>query len=195
MRALDAFVVEIPKKINDSITMNNGMEIFVDTRFEMGEFNYRVTEGTVTGVPARKSLECPVKVGDTIYFHHLVVINDGQVVPGETDKYFVYYDKERATKNQAFAFKCQDTGEIHPLDQWALLEPLETEEEESESTLELVRLKGIPVTKGVVSFRVDALDLDKGSVVGFKKNRDYRIKIDGKEYYRVATEQLLYQEV
>jgi len=32
-------------------------------------------------------------------------------------------------------------------------------------------------------------------VVGFKENRDYRITIDGKEYYRTRTEDLLYVEV
>ena len=34
-----------------------------------------------------------------------------------------------------------------------------------------------------------------GDVVGFKENRDYRIKIDGKEYYRTRVEDLLYVEV
>ena len=33
-----------------------------------------------------------------------------------------------------------------------------------------------------------------GDVVGFKENRDYRITIDGKEYYRTRVEDLLYKE-
>ena len=60
----------------------------------------------------------------------------------------------------------------------------------------MVSLEEKPVTQGVVSFQTPELDeigVSDGDVVGFKKNRDYRIKIDGKEYYRVAVTELLYK--
>ena len=42
---------------------------------------------------------------------------------------------------------------------------------------------------------IEEVGLKVGDVVGFKENRDYRIKIDGKEYYRTRIEDLLYKEV
>ena len=39
---------------------------------------------------------------------------------------------------------------------------------------------------------IEELGLKVGDVVGFKENRDYRIKIDGKEYYRTRAEDLMY---
>lgn len=193
MRALDAFIVDLPKNINDSITTKGGMELYIDTRFEGSEFKHRVTGGEVVATPAK--IKSPVSVGDTIYFHHLVVMEKNQIMPGTKDKYMVFYNKHRAVNNQAIAYKSKETGEVFPLDQWALLEEYKEPEELKSDVIELVTLKEPQVTKGIVSFRVDALDLNKGSVVGFKKNRDYRIEIDGKEYYRVAIDELLYQEV
>ena len=49
MKTLDLFVVELKTKVNDTITTEGGMELFIDTRFEMGEFNNRITEGPVVG--------------------------------------------------------------------------------------------------------------------------------------------------
>ena len=50
----------------------------------------------------------------------------------------------------------------------------------------------------MVSFdseELEELGVKKGDVVGFRKNMDYRFKIDGKEYYRTRSEDLLYVEV
>jgi co-chaperonin GroES (HSP10) len=47
----------------------------------------------------------------------------------------------------------------------------------------------------VVAFDSDelaAINVKKGDVVGFKKNHDYRFKIDGLEYYRTRVEDLMY---
>ena len=52
-------------------------------------------------------------------------------------------------------------------------------------------------TKGRVAFESEELNdigVEVGDVVGFKENRDYRIKIDGKEYYRTRAQDFLYVE-
>ena len=191
MRALESFIVELKQNIKDTVKTSGGLELYVDTRWN--EFEYRATEAEVVGTPAK--YDTPVKVGDTLYFHHLVVLNKGQLMPGTDDKYLVNFNPKIVTSNQAIAYKSKETGDVYPLDGWALLEAFEEKEEKESDVIEIVKLKESPVTKGVVSFRVDELDLDKGSVVGFKKNRDYRIEIDGKEHYRVAVSQLLYEEL
>ena len=191
MKALEAFIVELKNNVNDTITTDSGLELYVDTRFN--EFDYRVNEGPIHNPPAR--YETGAKPGDTLYFHHHVVLDKGQIMPGEEDKYLVFYNEQQASANQAIAYKDQETGEIHQLFGWTLLEPYEEEEKKDSEIIEVVKLKQSPVTKGKVAFGVKEVGLEKGDVVGFKKNRDYRIKIDGKEYYRVAVTELLYKQL
>ena len=194
MKTFDLFIVKLEKRLDDTITTSSGLELYIDTRFH--EFDKRITEGPVTAVPFK--YDTGVKVGDTLYFHHLVVINDGQPLVGETGHYFVRFDPSVTINNQAIAYKCQETGRVRPLAGWALLEGVEEDEEEKSSVIEVVKLKESPVTKGMVSFAppwVEELGLKPGDVVGFRKNMDYRINIDGKEYYRVRAEDLMYAEV
>ena len=195
MRTFNFFVVELEKLVNDTVTLDNGLELYIDTgKDDMGEFNYRVTEGPVVASPFR--FQTGVRPGDTLYFHHLVVMQGGQVLTGDDSHYIVKYAEE-AISNQAIAYKCQDTGEIKPLYGWSLLEPVDEEEKEDEGLVELIQLKDNLPTKGRVAFSSDQIEeigLKVGDVVGFKENRDYRIKIDGKEYYRTRVEDLLYVE-
>ena len=193
MKTFDLFVVKLEKKLNDSITTESGLELYIDTRFN--EFENRITEGPVVAVPFK--YDTGVEVGDTLYFHHLVVVNDGQPLTGEDDHYLVRYDPNHTINNQAIAYKSAKTGDIHPLAGWSLLERVEEREEKQSDIIDVVKLKDSPVTKGMVAFEaawLDELGVKTGDVVGFKENRDYRIKIDGKEYYRTRAEDLLYVE-
>ena len=194
MKTLDIFVVELEKKINDTITTDSGLELYVDNRFN--EFEHRVTEGPVVCSPLK--YKTGVKKGDTLYFHHLVVINEGQILTGNDNHYLVRYDPNHTINNQAIAYKSKKTGKVKPLAGWALLEFIEQEELETKSDLiHVIDNKEKLPTKGIVSFDCDwlkELGVKKGDVVGFKQNRDYRLKIDGKEYYRTRAEDLMYVE-
>jgi len=193
MKTFDLFVVELKKLVNDTITTNSGLELYIDSKFN--EFKNRVTEGPVVASPFK--YDTGVEVGDTLYFHHLVVINDGQPLTGEDNHYLVRFDPLHTINNQAIAYKSAKTGRLHPLAGWSLLEGVEEEEEKQSGVIEVVKLKDSPITKGMVAFEapwVDELGLKVGDVVGFAKNMDYRITIEGKEYYRVRAEDLMYVE-
>lgn len=194
MKTLDLFVVELEKQLNDTMTTESGLELYVDTRFN--EFEHRVTEGPVVSPPIKHNTG--VEPGDTLYFHHLVVLNEGQALTGHKNHYLVRYDPDHTINNQAIGYKSSKSGHIHPLAGWALLEPVEQEELKTKSdVIEVVELKKALPTKGRVAFEapwLEELGLKEGDVVGFKQNRDYRIKIDDKEYYRTRKEDLLYVE-
>ena len=194
MKTLDLFVVELEKQIKDTITTKEGLTLYVDSRFN--EFEHRVTEGPVVSAPLKH--DTGVESGDTLYFHHLVVLNEGQVLTGEENHYLVRYDPDHTINNQAIAHKNKD-GEIKPLAGWTLLEAVEQEELKIKSdVIEVVELKKKLPTKGRVAFTapwIEEIGLEVGDVVGFKENRDYRITIDGKEYYRTRLDDLLYVEV
>lgn len=194
MRTFNLFVVELEKTMNDTITTDSGLELYIDNRFN--EFENRITEGPVVAVPFK--YETGVKPGDTLYFHHLVVINEGQPLTGDDNHYLVGYDEDHAINNQAIAFKDSDTGDVHPLAGWSLLESIEEEEAKESEIIEVIKFEKKLPTRGRVAFTssgIEALDLSVGDVVGFKENRDYRITIDGKEYYRTRVEDLLYKEI
>ena len=194
MKTFDLFVVEIKKRINDTMKTEGGLELYIDNRFN--EFQNRTTEAPVVAVPFK--YDTGVEVGDTLYFHHLVVINDGQPLTGEDDHYLVRFDPDHTVNNQAIAYKSAKTGDVHPLAGWSLLERVEEREEKQSDIIDVVKLKDSPVTKGRVSFTppwVEELGLEVGDVVGFRKNMDYRITIEEKEYYRVRAEDLMYKEI
>jgi len=163
MKTFNLFVVELERTINDTITTDSGLELFIDNRFN--EFENRVTEGPVVAVPFK--YDTGVKVGDTLYFHHLVVVNDGQPLTGEDNNYLVRYDPDHAINNQAIAYKCQETGEVHPLEGWSLLHGLEDDEEEEQGVIEVVRLEKKAVTKGVVAYDGPGLE-----ALGVKRTED-----------------------
>tara|TARA_B100001939_G_scaffold136235_1_gene118267 strand:- start:1525 stop:1923 length:399 start_codon:yes stop_codon:yes gene_type:complete len=126
-------------------------------------------------------------------------MNEGQALTGHDDHYLVRYcdPKISVVNNQAIAYKSKDTGEVHPLGGWVVLSPVEEEQEPESEVIEVVKLKEEPVTKGIVSFdseKTKELGLNVGDVVGFKKNMDYRFKIDDVEYYRVDYTDIFYVE-
>lgn len=195
MRTFDLFVVELEKQINDTITTSSGLELYVDNRFN--EFKHRVNAGPLVAVPFKYNTGA--QPGDTLYFHHLVVLNEGQVLTGHENHYLVRYcpPSISVVNNQAIAYKSKDTGEVHPLGGWVVLSPLEEEKEPESELIEVVHLKEEVVTKGVVAFeseKTKELGVSPGDVVGFKKNMDYRFKIDDVEYYRVDYTDIFYVE-
>ena len=193
MRPFDLFVVELEKTKNDTIKTDSGLELYVDTKFN--EFEHRVTEGPVVAAPFK--YDTGVEPGDTLYFHHLVVMNDGQVLTGFENHYLVRYNPDHAVNNQAIAYKNKD-GQIKLLGGWTLLKPVEEEDDVAEAIIEVIELEEKDKVKGELAFEskhTEQLGIKKGDVVGFKKNMDYRITIDNQEYYRVRAEDLLYAEI
>ena len=197
MRTFDLFVIELDKQIEDTMTTAGGLELYVDNRFK--EFEHRRNEGPVVASPFK--YDTGVEVGDTLYFHHLVVMNEGQVLTGEDKHFLVRYSEESALSNQAIAYKSKKTGEVKPLYGWAILEEIKEEKEnitETQSGLVTVQLKEKKTTKAKLAFESEEtkrMGLEIGDVVGFKKDIDYRFKIDGKEYIRIPEDRLLYVEV
>tara|TARA_R110000851_G_scaffold293622_3_gene448212 strand:- start:50 stop:625 length:576 start_codon:yes stop_codon:yes gene_type:complete len=189
MNLLHYFVVKLPKLFNDEISMGD-QTIFIETKFN--EFDHRVNEGEVVHVPLK--YDTPVNPGDTLYFHHNVVMNGGMPFAEYKDHYLVSYDEKVAVNCHAYAYRPKGSEEIIPLGLWSLLSPC-FEEEIEESFVETVNFKTAERKTGVVAGMNTStmnLGLNIGDVVGFKKNMDYSFKVDDKEYFRTRAEDLLY---
>jgi len=188
MKMLYYFVVDLPSKFHDEIDFNGG-KLVMETKFN--EFDHRVTQGEVVSVPHK--FDTGVEPGDTLFFHHLVVINGGMPFEGHENKYLVSYDPEIAINSHAFAYQPKGTDEVHPLAGWSILSSC-FEEDLVSAMFEIVRKEEKLPTKGVVAYdskELKELGVKKGDTVGFKENRDYRFKINGEEYYRTRCEDLL----
>lgn len=191
MKALDYFVVELDKLINDTIETSNGVELFLDSRFN--EFDNRVVEGPVVSVPHK--YDTPVRTGDTLYFHHHVVVSGGNAISDDPRHFWVKYDPQVCINNHAIAYKDQDSGEIFPLGEWCLMNPVGQEKDFASEIVEIIQTNRRPpktaeLWKG--NALTEEMDLEEGTIVGFRKNMDYSIKIDGKERYRVDANDLLF---
>jgi|TARA_R110000796_G_scaffold27190_4_gene75213 hypothetical protein len=189
MNMLYYFVVKLDKAFNDEVDFN-GDKIYMETKFD--EFKHRVTQGPVVSTPFK--YDTPVKPGDTLFFHHLVVMNGGQMLTGCDNHYMVAYDPNVPINSQAFAYRSYDSDTVHPLPGWSILSPDFPEELISEM-FDLVSYEEPLPTRGVVAFDSDELaelGVYVGDTVGFKENRDYRFKIDGDEFYRTRCQDLLY---
>ena len=198
MKTFNLFVVKLENRLKDTITSESGFELYVDARFD--DFKNRTTEGPVVCTPFK--FDTGVEEGDTLYFHNLVVLggdNNCHIFTEEDNTYIVTYDPNNAIGNQAIAYKSQKDDKIRCLAGWCLLKSVEQEELSLLSDLiEIVDLTEKLHNKGEVAYtckEADEIGLLPGDVVGFKQNRDYRITIDGEEYYRTRAEDLMYVEI
>jgi len=191
MKAMNHFVVELENQFYDTITTKGGMKFHIDPKWN--EFENRVMEGPVRALPAKH--DTPVDIGDTLYFHHLVVMQDGQRLGAGDNDFLVLYDPTTCISNQSIAYKDQHTDKVYALGDWCLLSPIDQEEDFSSEIIEIISLKKSP-PKTAKLWRgnqiTEELGLKEGDVVAFKKNMDYSVKINGEEKYRVDPADLLY---
>ena len=193
MKPLNYFVVDLPKTTNDEIEIEGGLKIYMDTKFN--EFDHRVTGGRVVAVPCK--YDTGVEVGDWLYFHHHVVNHNAQPLTGKDTHYVVLYDDEETLRSQAIAYKNKD-DDIKMLSGWTLLDPVEEESDLTSQIIDIIEMREKGYKRGRLMYEAkwtDDLGIKAGDIIGFEKNGDYRIKIDGKEYFRVRKDGLMYAEV
>lgn len=191
MDMMEHFLVKLPKRFNDTMKLGD-KEIYLDARFD--EFSHRINEGEVVAVPTKH--DTGVSVGDILYFHHHVVVDKGQKFMYDDDAkdiYIVYYHPTEHRNSQAIAYKHED--QVHELG-WILLEPIEVEKEETTSSgIILYKKEETPKMEGKVAFTNEYFrenDVEVGDIVGFLKNRDYELTIDGKKYWRMMPNDIVY---
>lgn len=200
MKPIRYFIVKVDKAVNDTIEVA-GKELYLDTRFN--EFAHRAFEGEVIGVPER--YDTGVSVGDTLYFHHHVVLGGnhmvygnqqlnptdrrGQFIYGNENLYYVTWDGGYDPFScQAYAHKSKDTGEVRILGDWIFLEPAPQEDELQSDVLELVQNKKTYNQYGFIKYpsaKLEELGLQPGDKVFIQKNADYEMEINGERLYRV----------
>lgn len=186
MQVLHEFIVRMPKKFKDTIKFGE-TEIFLDSRFD--EFGNRISEAEIVATPIK--FPTGAQVGDTLYFHHHIVLDKRAEIDKEL--YRVKFDPNGGYGSQAYAYKNAD-GEVKVLPGWVFLIPEEGEEPTSESGL-IISMKKEVKMEGVVRFDTDELremGVSAGDRVGFSKESDYTMEVNGEKLWRMTPNDLMY---
>ncbi|MAL74435.1 MAG: hypothetical protein CMM62_05625 [Rhodospirillaceae bacterium] len=192
MKALYHFVVKLEKTHHDTIELENGTVLHVDPKWK--EFERRVMYGEVTSTPVKYDVD--VEVGDTLFFHHHVVMSDAlKVEVNDEQRFIVGYDPVNTLSCHAIAYRSKKTGELHMLADWVFLQPIEEEKQDNEF-IEIVDLKPKTHLKAkVFCCPKDMITqgVKPGDIVGFKQNRDYEMKLEDETVvFRMRSEDMMY---
>jgi co-chaperonin GroES (HSP10) len=193
MRSLSKFIVHLPNRFKNTIKVGD-KEIYLENKFN--EFEHRIMEAEIVAVPEKSNTGA--SVGDTLYFHHHVVLGDGQYLDKANDLYIVHYNEAEPLLSQSYAYKRKSDGEVILLQDWVFLKPVEQERYIKSSVLYLDHINDEHNKEGEVAFDSEALaelGLYKGDRVYFMKNADYEMEIDGEKYWRMNTSFLTYAKV
>jgi len=183
MKAIYDFFVRLPKAFNDEVEVGD-TTIYIDPKWN--EFENRKMEAEIVAVPLK--YDTGAEVGDTLYFHHHVLIaGNGTRQRVQDDIYYVKYNPNNSQSTQAYAYKNKD-GDVQLLSEWIFLDPeVQPDEEVTESGI-ITNLKKPEYNQfGYVVYDspvVRDLGLKAGDKVMIMKHADYRMKVDGKEVYR-----------
>lgn len=191
MKPLKDFIVYVPERVNETKKIGD-IEIYIDTKFN--EFEHRVMHGEVMGVPQKYKTD--VEVGDTLFFHHHVVITP-QVVDQKHHLYQVLFDPNGGFSSQAYAVKKKETGEVIALGDWVFLEPIRPEEPLKSDILEIVSYDTPRNEKGKIKYASDKIKehgLEVGDTVFFQKDADYEMLIDNQTLWRMLVQHLMVVE-
>ena len=191
MKPLKDFIVYVPERVNETKKIGD-IEIYIDTKFN--EFEHRVMHGEVMGVPQKYKTD--VEVGDTLFFHHHVVITP-QVVDQKHHLYQVLFDPNGGFSSQAYAVKKKDTGEVIALGDWVFLEPIRPEAKLKSDLLEIVSYDTPRNEKGKIKYasnKIKEHGLEVGDTVFFQKDADYEMLIDNQTLWRMLVQHLMVVE-
>ena len=180
MKPLRDFIVFLSELFTDKVKLGD-TEIYIDPKWN--EFDNRIMSAEVKAVPLKYKTE--VEVGDTLYFHHHVVIspNPFDVKQG---LYFVRYDPLGGTATQAYAVKKKD-GSIKVLGNWVFVKPILPPEKPKSLIINIYEPEE-PKDKGEVYYcneNATEYGIGVGDTVRFRGSSDYEMKINGERLWRV----------
>jgi hypothetical protein len=185
-------LVHIPSAVNDTIKVGDA-ELYLDTKFN--EFQHRTMKAKVVGIPAKFKSE--LEIGDYIFHHHHVALNDTQVVDPKEKIYRVNYDSFGGQGNQAYLIEKPD-GSLIAVADWVFLEPFDIDADKEKSFIEIITLKEPEKRWGRIVYGSQWLEeegLAVGDVVYFAKDADYEMDINGRKLWRMQIHHLICQKL
>jgi hypothetical protein len=185
-------LVHIPSAVNDTIKVGES-ELYLDTKFN--EFQHRTMKAKVVGIPAKFKSE--LEIGDYVFHHHHVALNDTQVVDPKEKIYRVNYDPFGGQGNQAYLIEKPD-GSLIAVADWVFLEPFDIDADLREELHRDHYPQGTRKALGPYRIRKPVArgeGLAVGDVVYFAKDADYEMDINGRKLWRMQIHHLICQKL
>ena len=201
-------IVHVESERKQELTHGSLNLITPDSATKFNEFDNRNAFGIVKGCPNLKD----VKKGDTVWFHHNVVINQDNGMSMAKDKskighqfridseenlYLIpYSEKDFSLNCMAYLVEDSKTKEKKALNIFVFGEPVKKEELEDRSGL-IIRNQheyGFALEckiKYASDYAVE-YGLKEGDIVGVTNNADYKMDIDGEDLWRFPVNSIAY---
>ena len=190
MKPINQFLIKLPKKFKDEIDFAGG-KLHLVNKFK--EFEHRINYGEIVGYPTTyKGKDC---IGDTLYFHHHVVLEKRFDI-GD-DLFLVDYYPDGGYLNHSIAIEDKE-GNISMLSDWCFVSVPEEDHslKETDSGLVLIEDKPEPPTEGEllnVPKDFEWIGAKCGDIVGYTKNSDYLMHLsNGGKVFRMRATELVY---
>ena len=178
-------LVKVKNRIDNTHTFSNGLSIEINTAYNEGKMINQEAEVIAVG-----NMITDIKKGDVVYVHHLV----------PTDQNKIQDDIYKCTNDNAFAFK--SNGKVSARGGFVICKPNKNEHIEETSIGILLKQE-----KEYSNLCEIAFNSEIGKLFGLEdqdiiyvnnpigsQSFFYSFKIDGVEYFRVPTSQILYKQ-
>jgi co-chaperonin GroES (HSP10) len=202
------FLVKVEKPYEDTIELKNGKRIILNYTFD--PLKHARQYGIVYQVPEwlPKGLEFDVKIGDKVYFHHMITASTGNV---SVDKKFAnassqdlisdnkvrWLDEENLySVHWDFIYARVRGEDIKMLHHWNFVEQKVQDEEEIKSETGIFLKPGVEDIElyGYIRHLSDWMKeqgIKEGDEVVFSVNSEYDMKIEGEVLLRMRNEDIL----
>jgi co-chaperonin GroES (HSP10) len=186
MKPIYKIFVTIDKRFQDEVTTDSGIVFYKDTSYHLEENS--TTVGIVAAIPDKydramgtEDFKANVQVGDKLYFNFLVTVDEENRIEVDGKEYWMvdYF--------QAIAL-VRD-GEIHPVGDYILIEPIE---EKVESSLIIPDVVEKEKTRGRI-FASNEPGLDPGDEVEYESVGKFWNIIEGKRVYCMYATNILFK--
>lgn len=189
MKAIrDRVFLALEKETEDTVTLGNGLELFIDTAFDRArharQYGYVVSVSDTVHLYKEYDDGVDLKVGDKVWFHHFAIEKNNVFKIGEKTYYTLPY---------AMLFLLERGDEYIPLNEFVFVRPCEAVKEVNGLVNPLVG--DLSKRRAEVVYINDKskaeLGIDVGSIVDLTGRGNYDMKIGGEVLYRLRHRQLI----
>jgi chaperonin GroES len=166
-----------------------GIKMYQDTSYDPMASHNVVQDGQVFTICEKAhhsvlghEIEIEVSEGDHVYSHHFLTDESRERVFGTKTYYEVRYEE----------LYCKiENEQVIMLNDWNFVSPVEATGNVHENGIIMELNKKNQLRVGVIEVPNKDLGLEKGEMVYFKKGREYEIDVEGTNYYRIRTNDIL----
>jgi co-chaperonin GroES (HSP10) len=182
MKSPTKIIITVDKKFNDEMDFNGG-KIYLDPTYRP-EHN-AIEYGHVVSIPARtipqEGYAYNVEVGDKLYVNYGILMDEELLLEHEGVEYFlVDYFMALATVRD---------GQIYPVGEHILIQPLE---EEVKSTLIIPEMLRKKVSNDGIVFASNDPSIPVGAKVAFEENGKFENVIEGNKLFVMYNSNIMY---